>query len=165
MELLLVRHGESVANAEGRVAGHSDYPLSELGIDQAKRAANWLSTSGLGWDAAYSSPLSRALSTAKIICEKTGRNAPELDADLREISAGQLEGLTREEVEERFPSFVSRTISDLGDFSEYGGESYDEVQARVQRVVERLLSRHRDPGHRVLLVGHGGLHFQLVKSL
>ena len=165
MELLLIRHGESVANAEGRVAGHSDYPLSELGVEQAKRVASWLSATGIAWDAAYSSPLSRALSTARIICDKTGRNGPELDPDLSEISAGELEGLTRDEVEARYPSFVDRKVTDLGDFSEYGGESYDAVQIRVERLVDRLLSRHRDPGHRVLLVGHGGLHFQLVKFL
>ena len=112
MELLLIRHGESVANAEGRVAGHSDYPLSELGVEQAKRVASWLSATGIAWDAAYSSPLSRALSTARIICDKTGRNGPELDPDLSEISAGELEGLTRDEVEARYPSFVDRKVTD-----------------------------------------------------
>jgi broad specificity phosphatase PhoE len=165
MELLLIRHGESVANAEGRVAGRADYPLSELGAEQARRAAAWLANNRLGWQAAYCSPLSRAAATARIVCDRTGYPSAEVDADLAEISAGRLEGLTRQEVEERFPSFVRRKVTDLGDFSEYDGESYEDVQVRVRRVVERVFARHRASGHRVLLVGHGGLHFQLVKHL
>lgn len=165
MELLLIRHGESVANAEGRVAGHTDYPLSELGRAQAQQLADWLSASKLGWQQAYSSPLARALSTSRIVCEGTGQPAAEIDEDLAEISAGKLEGLTRAEVEERFPSFIDRKITDLGDFSEYDGESYDAVQVRARRLLDRLLARHREPADRVALFGHGGLHFQLVKLL
>lgn len=165
MELLFIRHGESVANAEGRVAGQMDYPLSELGMEQARRLGAWLSAHKLGWDHAYSSPLSRARSTAEIVCRATGRPAPEIDPDLAEISAGRLQGLTRAEVEQHFPSFIRRKVTDLGDFAEYGGEAYEQVQVRARRVLERLIARHREAADRVALFGHGGLHFQLVKLL
>jgi len=60
---------------------------------------------------------------------------------------------------------MERSLTETGDFSDYGGEGYADVQARVRRVMTRLEARHRDAEERVLLVGHGGFHYQLAKSL
>ena len=60
---------------------------------------------------------------------------------------------------------MERPLSHTGDFGEYGGESYDDVQGRVRRLWTRLEARHRVPEERVLLVGHGGFHYQLTKAL
>ncbi|HYP88345.1 MAG TPA: histidine phosphatase family protein, partial [Polyangiaceae bacterium] len=64
-----------------------------------------------------------------------------------------------------FPGFFQRGLTGLGDFSEYGGEGYDDVQRRVASLIARLHDRHRAAAHRVLLIAHGGLNFQLVKAL
>jgi broad specificity phosphatase PhoE len=165
MDILLVRHGESEANALGRLQGHLDSPLSERGREQARIVADWLSRRRIGWDVAYTSPLLRARETAEILTTTLGAAPPTLEPDLKEIHAGRLEGLTRDEMAERHPEWVTRSILDLGDFSDFGGESYGQIQARVEGLIARLVERHRASAERVLVVGHGGVNFQLIKAL
>jgi broad specificity phosphatase PhoE len=165
MELLIVRHAESVANAEERMQGQRDYPLSPRGEVQAAQLARFLVNTGYKFDAAYTSPLTRALRTAEVLTSALGLPAPELTPELSELNAGQLQGLTRAEIGESFPNFLQRRLTDLGDFSEYGGESYADVQTRVQALVARFHERHRPYAHRVLVVAHGGTNFHLVKAL
>ena len=165
MEFLIVRHGESAGNAEGRMQGSRDYALSERGREQARRLARWLNANGIGWDSAHCSPLARARETAALLVELTGQPAAELEPDLAELRAGALEGLTRGEIAESFPAFLNRAVTDLGDFSEFGGEGYDEVQVRARRLLEKLERAHRAAERRVLLVGHGGINFEILKLL
>jgi probable phosphoglycerate mutase len=165
MDILLVRHGESEGNAERRMQGHLDLHLSETGRAQARALANWLARNAIGWEAALTSPLARARQTAELISNTTSAPTPEVDADLAEIRAGSLEGLTREQMLESFPSFLERPVTDLGDFSEFGGESYEDVQLRARRLLAKLERLYREPPVRVLLVGHGGMNFQLLKIL
>jgi broad specificity phosphatase PhoE len=165
MELLIVRHAESVANAEERMQGQRDYPLSARGESQASQLARFLVSSGLRFDAAYTSPLTRARRTAEVLTRALGLAEAEHAAELSELDAGSLQGLTRAEIVAAFPGFLQRSLTELGDFSEYGGESYAEVQARVQALVARFQERHRPAAHRLLVVGHGGTNFHLVKAL
>ena len=165
MQILLVRHGESEGNAEKRMQGHADFPLSELGRAQAERLGRWLAAHGFRWDAARTSPLSRARTTAEILARTTGFVEATVDPNLAELRAGSLEGMTRQDMEEKHPSFLERGVTELGDFGEYGGESYDDVQKRVEALLESVFEEHREPKHRVLLVAHGGINFQLVKRL
>ena len=165
MELLLVRHGESVGNLEGRMQGHQDRGLTEQGSEQARRVGTWFREQGIVWDAAYCSPLGRARETARIVTAQCELPGAVLQPDLMEIGAGALEGLTRDEMAERYPSFLNRGVEHLGDFAEFGGESYDQVQQRVERLLDDLIERHRAAGERALLVGHGGINFQLLKRL
>jgi broad specificity phosphatase PhoE len=165
MELLLVRHGESVGNLEGRMQGHQDRGLTEQGSEQARRLGDWFRDQGIVWDAAYCSPLGRARETARIVTARCGLPEALPKPDLMEIGAGSLEGLTRDEMAERHPSFLNRGVEHLGDFAEFGGESYDQVQQRVERLLDELIERHRAAEERALLVGHGGINFQLLKRL
>jgi broad specificity phosphatase PhoE len=165
MDILLLRHGESEGNAQGRMQGRRDYPLSARGREQAALAASFIRSSGLPLAAVYSSPLLRALETANIVADSGVRPAPVIDEDLPEIGAGVIEGLNEAEIRAAHPPFMQRSLSETGDFAAYGGESYDEVQARVGRVMARLEARHRSAEDRVLLVGHGGFHYQLAKNL
>jgi 2,3-bisphosphoglycerate-dependent phosphoglycerate mutase len=165
MELLIVRHGESVANAEGRMQGQRDYPLSGVGEAQAAVLGRFLLRSGLRFDAAYTSPLTRARSTARALTTALGLPEAELVDDLSEINAGTLQGLTRDEIAAAFPRFLERRLTELGDFAEYGGESYGDVQRRVRGLVERWQTRHRAEAQRILAVAHGGTNFHLVKVL
>ena len=165
MELLIVRHGESVANAEGRMQGQRDYPLSEAGLAQASLLGRFLVRAGFRFDAAYTSPLTRARETALALTTALGMPEAELAPELAELHAGSLQGLTHDEIAESFPAFMQRGLTGLGDFSEYGGESYDDVQLRVKSLVARWQERHRGPAHRLLAVAHGGTNFHLVKAL
>jgi probable phosphoglycerate mutase len=97
--------------------------------------------------------------------EAAGGPAPETEASLAELKAGALEGLTFEEIAAKFPSYASRGVTELGDFEEYGGESYGAVQSRATDLRRRLEERHRAGAERVLLVGHGGFNYQLLKQL
>jgi broad specificity phosphatase PhoE len=164
MDILLVRHGESEGNVLGRLQGHVDSPLTDLGRAQAARVGGWLKARGLRWAAAYASPLARARDTAAIICERTGFPEAVHDDDLKEVGVGRLEGMTRDEIFKKHPGFIDRPITDLGDFSEFGGEGYEDVQARVGRVLARIAARHRASSDVVLVVAHGGINFQLVKA-
>jgi probable phosphoglycerate mutase len=164
MEILFVRHGESENNAAGRLQGKNDSPLTERGRAQANTIGGWVAQSGFRWSAAYASPLARAKETAELIARRTGFPEPTFDEDLVEVGVGTLEGLNREDIEARYPTFMTRAITDLGDFSEFGGESYDDVQTRTRRMLAKLEKNHRETADRVLVVAHGGINFQLVKA-
>jgi broad specificity phosphatase PhoE len=88
-----------------------------------------------------------------------------VDEDLPEIGAGAIEGLNEAAIRAAHPPFMERPLSHTGDFGDYGGESYDDVQARVRRLWTRLEARHRVPQERILLVGHGGFQYQFIKTL
>ena len=91
----LVRHGETKWNAVDRICGRSDVPLSEAGRRQAKRLAERLKP--ISFDALYSSPLKRAIDTARFISERIGLE-PVLDDSLVELDYGQWEGKTLQEI-------------------------------------------------------------------
>jgi len=96
--ILLVRHGQSTWNADGRWQGQADPPLSELGVAQAEAAAGAVD----GVDLIWSSDLERAHHTAKILATRRGLEVVP-DARLREREAGEWTGLTRAEIDEQFP--------------------------------------------------------------
>lgn len=157
---LLIRHGETEWNAEGRLQGHADVSLSKKGREQARMLGRRLA--GAPIDVAYSSDLSRASETARIILEN--RDVPlHLTEDLRERYYGVFEGLTVEERRDRYPEmFAASMVKDL-DFAPTGGESPRLTTARMGKVVAGLRERH--PEERLLIVGHGGSLRSVVLSL
>lgn len=108
--VLLVRHGESEWNATGRWQGHRDPMLTDEGRRQAEEAALALGT----FDLIASSPLSRATETAERIAEATGIGPVIVLDDLIERAAGEWEGLTRAEIEEGWPGYLSERKSPPG---------------------------------------------------
>ena len=147
--LLLVRHGETDWNREGRWQGGSDTSLNELGREQARALAAELDG---GIDAIYSSDLARARETAEIIAAKVGRNV-RLDPRLRERGFGAWEGLTRSEIEQRFGDALDRWRAGDGPGAD-DAESFEEFFERVNDFVEEVVQAH--PGEQVLVVSHGG---------
>jgi broad specificity phosphatase PhoE len=145
----LARHGESDWNAANRFQGHSDRPLTELGRRQAHALAGLVA--GQNVEAIYSSPLARALETARIVADRTGLDVTTRD-DLREVDTGSWSGLSRAEVKERFPEGFQRWISGGAGWED--GESYDEMAARVLAALREIAAEH--PRGRVLVVSHGG---------
>lgn len=159
--LFLVRHGETTWNVEGRAQGHSDTPLSEKGRHQVERVAARLAP--VPFAAAYSSDLSRALETAQGLMK--GRSTQvHAEPDLRELSYGEWEGMTYQEVQARYPSLYAQLMSSDVTFAPPGGESVAGLVQRVQALQERLRSTHRD-GENTLVVGHGGSLRALLVSL
>jgi broad specificity phosphatase PhoE len=138
--ILLVRHGETDWNREGRFQGHADPPLNELGRQQARQLAEQLAPMPI--DAVYSSDLKRARETAEIVAARKGLTVT-VERGLREIDVGSWSGLTRAEIEERFPGA-----------RHHDGETREAHLARIVAAAERIARDH--PGERVLIVSHGG---------
>jgi broad specificity phosphatase PhoE len=147
--IYLARHGESDWNAANRFQGHSDRPLTDLGREQARRLADLVAAENV--EAIYASPLSRALETARIVAARTGLDVV-VDEGLREVDTGSWSGLSRAEVQERYPEGFQRWITGGAGWED--GESYEEMAERVLAAVNRIAAAH--PGGRVLLVSHGG---------
>jgi broad specificity phosphatase PhoE len=129
VKLLLVRHGESQWNIEGRYQGWQDPPLSALGRRQAAAVAARLADGVQRPAAVVSSPLQRASDTAAAIAEACGVPLT-LDTRLREICHGEWEGLLRAEVERRWPELLALWRRDPAAVRFPGGETLEDVHAR-----------------------------------
>jgi broad specificity phosphatase PhoE len=159
MLLYLIRHGESLYNAEARIQGQSDVALSPLGLRQAETLANALA--GERIDAIFASPLRRAMQTAEPIAERLGL-AIQADDRLKEIHAGIFQGLLWAEIESRFPEAFRPWREQHPDFVIPGGESRRSLMVRGLAVFESI---REGPFHRVAIVSHGGILAAALKAL
>lgn len=151
--LFLVRHGRVVGHQQPRYNGHTDVELSCEGREEIAKVADFLKGVELG--ALYSSDLKRSFESAAIIAEAMGLEPTPL-RELRELYLGLWEGLTRSEVVERFPSARNFTFRDLATASVDGGETLQELRARVLPAVRNIVERHR--GKNICIVAHGGVN-------
>jgi broad specificity phosphatase PhoE len=147
--LLLCRHGQSTWNASGRWQGQADPPLSELGRLQAQHAARSVGAV----DVVVASDLERAHDTALIIAGSIGVGPVVIDPDLRERDAGEWSGLTRVEIEERWPGYLDR-----GD-RPAGWEPQEVLHERAMRALGRIHTEYA--GAEVLVVTHGGVIYAI----
>lgn len=147
--IFLARHGESDWNVEKRFQGHSDRPLTERGREQAHALADLVGSEKI--DAVYTSPLSRARETAEIVAARAGLEAVALP-ELREVDTGSWSGLSRADVEARFPEGFARWRS--GGSGWENGETYEEMAERVIGALRKIAEDH--PDGRVLVISHGG---------
>lgn len=158
--LYLVRHGETTYNAEGRIQGHCDAPLSKLGIRQASAIAGRLKSER--FDSIYASDLKRAYITAQAIAEPHEMDVQQTPL-LRESNLGILQGLTRAEIEEKYPAELYDWRRNPLKLRPPGAETLREVIDRCGRFLSEIKSRHED-GARIAVVGHGGSLCGLVVS-
>jgi broad specificity phosphatase PhoE len=147
--LLLVRHGETDWNRDGRWQGGSDTRLNDVGREQARALAQQLDGE---IDVLYSSDLARARETAEIVAAKLGLEV-RLDPRLRERGFGSWEGLTTTEIEERFAEAHGRWLAGEGAGAD-DAEAFEDFSARVEDFLSDVLRLH--PGEEVLVVSHGG---------
>jgi len=160
--LVLLRHGQTDFNAEGRMQGHLDSGLTELGVAQVRRAVPAL----VRLDPArlISSDLCRAVRSAEEIAQVSGLPV-KLDPRLRETHLGDWQGLTPERVEADWPGALATWRADPT-WSPPGGESRVAVAARALPLIDELDEEFAaDPPSTVLLCAHGGLIAALTSAL
>jgi broad specificity phosphatase PhoE len=163
LRVLLVRHGQSEWNLSGRWQGQADPRLTDLGRSQARSAAAALGDVSAIW----SSDLQRAAETAAIIAVELGIGPVVVDGDLREREVGEWAGLTRAEIDERFPGYLAPTADDSPDVWKPrrppGWESDASVALRLHRALARI--RHEVGRGDVLVVSHAGLLYAAEREL
>ena len=158
--LYLIRHGATPLTAEDKFSGSENVHLSDEGRDQVIHLAERLKDDQI--DAIYCSPLDRTLETATIIA-KPHSLTPNTNADLREISHGRWEGLSRKDVEEKYPEEYTAWEADPFTFAPEGGESGISVLARALPVIREIVVNHTDKN--ILVVSHKATIRLLISSL
>jgi probable phosphoglycerate mutase len=158
-EILMVRHGQSVWNAEGRWQGRANPPLSPLGVAQAESAGLHLAklAAQAPFDAVASSSLNRAATTGAIIAKHLGLADTYKTPDLAERDAGEWSGLTSAEIEVRYPGYIK------GRKYPPGYEHDDVLLARVHRGLRDAIAN--TGAQRLLITAHGGIIYCIESSV
>jgi len=158
--LLIVRHGETDWNAQGRIQGHTDIRLSEKGAEQARSLRQRLADCQI--DVAYSSDLKRTSETAKLalgdrdlVLNQTPR--------LREYHKGVFEGMTLEEIKSQYPAEYPKYLEKDLSYAPEGGETTRDVSIRMASIFEEIKTKHLE--ETVLVVSHGGVLRAAMVSL
>ena len=154
----MIRHGETQWNLEKRTQGHLDSPLSEKGVLQTKETAQKLRN--YKFDLVLSSPLGRALETAKIISAELGTNNIQMEPDLAERHLGVLQGRTKKESLENYPHFFGADGRFIQSSDIPEAESLQDFLQRIQQAVLKLQILSEDSS--MLVITHDGvLHAML----
>jgi broad specificity phosphatase PhoE len=158
-DIIFLRHGESVGNAESRWQGQAEFPLTDKGRKQAQALAKRWQAEGRQFDSVISSPLERARATAEIIASALNLTL-ETDPIWMERNIGEIAGMTGEEVNRRLPErkFITPFSAIVGD----EGEGDWALYLRAGQALQILL--RRKPG-KYLVVSHGGLLNQVMYAI
>ncbi|NEQ50517.1 MAG: histidine phosphatase family protein [Leptolyngbya sp. SIO3F4] len=162
LKLLLIRHGESQGNIEGRLEGQMSTPLSPKGVWQARQMATYLQGQSQP-TCLYSSPLQRALQTAQHLEAVVGCSV-QIDADLQELHQGIFQGLTWSEASDRYPQLCSQLSTNLDYQPIPDGETPKIAYQRALTWYISLWQRH-SPGDWVWHVTHGGFMQYLMQVI
>lgn len=161
LQLYLVRHGQTAWNALHRFQGHSDVPLDEIGRAQSRRLAQRLQSEPIRH--VFCSDLIRARETAESIASVCGCPLT-VTPLLREACFGAWEGLTRADIEERFPGKFEEYLKDSVNCRPPGAETSEEIRARILQTADHV--RTEAPEGVALVVGHGGsLRWIIIEAL
>jgi broad specificity phosphatase PhoE len=153
VRVLLVRHGETVSNVEGRWQGQTDSPLTERGLAQARELARALADEPLA--AIYSSDLGRAFDTARAVAAQHAHLEVIAEPRLRELHVGRWTGRLGAEIRESDPELMTLWRDQPADLVIPEGETLAEAQARALACLGERLPAH--VGESVLVVTHGAL--------
>ena len=157
--LYLVRHGAIISVAGKAFIGQTEAPLSEQGVEQAWALRKWLAD--IPFTRIISSDLSRSRRTAQIIA---GRHAAVIESvpKLREINLGEWDGLSFQEICNRFPDDYAARGRDMENWRPPRGESFADCRVRVHQALGQILSDSHDD---VLVVGHAGVNRLILCSI
>lgn len=161
MRLILVRHVQTVANAENRIYGRLDSDFTGKGLDQLEWLRLELARERV--DKVFSSPMERAISVARELCRtlSLGDEDIQVRSELSEMDFGIFEGLTYEEAMERHPIEWESYCESCMDYKIPGGESFAEFERRIGGFLESL----EDDDSTVLIVTHGGVVQSIMTRL
>lgn len=150
MQIVLVRHGATDWNLQGRCQGAADRDLSEVGVRQAAQTASLFRSEKI--HAIYSSNLRRARQTAELISQP--HNLPVLiEDDVRELDHGELEGLTFNEIKHNYADFLVRWRREPAEIRVPGGERLADVAERAWNGLSQIVERHPE-AESILVVSH-----------
>ena len=149
----LMRHGEVHGDGNKRYNGHIDVDITEKGVEQMHRLAGLLD--GKPVRAVYSSDLIRSVKGARIVAAKLGLEHTPVRA-LRERSVGQWEGMTAEEIQQRYPEDYKAWRTDLLNYRPPDGECLLDVRDRIMPEYRRLVANH--PDQEIAMLLHGGVN-------
>jgi probable phosphoglycerate mutase len=158
VHLLLLRHGQSEWNAVRRWQGLADSPLTALGREQADRCATILASLDVRFGGVWSSPLTRAAETARIVADRLGLETVHDDDRLREADAGEWQGLTPDEIEVAYPEFLA---------THRRPATFESVQAVVDRSLAALthIAESSGTADAVIVATHSGVTRTLIRHL
>jgi probable phosphoglycerate mutase len=149
--VLLIRHGQTDWNVDGRWQGTLPIGLNDIGRSQARALATYLARRQIG--SIYTSHLPRALDTALAIGETIGVT-PQTDERLQEFNLGVFQGLTREEINQHYPNEWRDFEADYWNYRVTNGESRRALQTRAHDVFQHIVAHATGP--EVAIVSHGG---------
>lgn len=158
--LILIRHGETNWNTEGRWQGQADVPLNATGWIQAQQITHSLESADI--TVIYSSDLQRARQTAQVLADSTGLPL-NLDSRLREIHQGEWQGLLFSEIQARYAQAYQDRRRDPLKFASPGGEPVAHVRERVLAAAQEIIRQH--PDATVAVVSHGFVLAVLIAHL
>jgi len=147
-KIYLTRHGETEWNLQNRMQGWKESQLTKLGKKQAKRLSDRLAD--INFEAIYSSPLGRALETAKIICSDRKMEIT-IKENLKEMSFGKWEGKTSSEIKSNHLDEYKKFWEEPHLFRGESGETFEEVKNRVLPLIKEIISNHEND---ILIVTH-----------
>ena len=151
MQIILVRHGETMANKAQLVLGTSDVPLTKLGRGQAKAAAQKISLMEPSPTILFSSPYQRAKETAGYISNVIGLNPIFIDG-LKEMNSGEMEGIKASEMVDKYPEYMKNWRRDHSTARPPGGETLEEVHSRAWKSILNIFNEYDEP--LVVVVAH-----------
>jgi 2,3-bisphosphoglycerate-dependent phosphoglycerate mutase len=162
--LVLVRHGQSLWNLENRFTGWVDVPLTEKGIAEARRAGELLE--GFRFEVAYTSALTRAQETLRLMLEVMGTHPPIIrDQALNERHYGDLQGLNKEDTAKRYGAEQVKLWRRSYDVPPPNGESLELTAKRTLPFFDRCIAGDLRQGKNVLVVAHGNSNRSIVMQL
>ena len=163
--LVLLRHGESQWNLENRFTGWVDVPLSPKGIEEAKQAGEKLS--GLTFDRAFTSVLTRANETLRLVLEAIGQTTIPIEKDkaLNERMYGDLQGLNKAETAKKYGDAQVKIWRRSYDVKPPGGESLKDTADRALPYYEKMIKPHLMKGETIIIAAHGNSLRALVMEL
>lgn len=169
-KIFLIRHGETVDANSRRYKGHIDIALSDNGVEQVKRLADYMTQNSSilfqgcsnGLDAVYCSDLSRAIKSAEVVSEPFGLK-PMINIGLKERNFGVWEGMSFGEIKEQWPDAFDSWAANPVKFSPLEGESTLEVKERAMKTFNEIVSKH--VGDNIALVAHGGINRVILCEL
>jgi 2,3-bisphosphoglycerate-dependent phosphoglycerate mutase len=163
-KLILIRHGQSLWNLENRFTGWIDVPLTTKGEDEARQAAAKIKE--IAVDVAYTSALSRAQETLRLIMQANGLSVPVIrDEALNERDYGDLSGLNKAETAAKYGDKQVHTWRRSYDVAPPGGESLKDTRDRTLPFFERAIMGDVRQGKSVLVVAHGNSNRSIVMAL